>query len=103
MFAALALLYVLCQSVTTFDKRLIQAARAGALPPDQPMLPSAVGFLIFLQWALGAGMLLLDWKRALAAFGIVFLLQVLPVLEHVGSVLTQPLRRWGVPYSERPL
>lgn len=99
MFLALTVAYVVCQAYTTLDRRLIQAVRSGLLPPSEPMLPKSVGLLYYAQWAVGLGLLVLDWKRALVVFGVVFVLQVLPVMETLGNVLAVPLRRWGRPYG----
>jgi len=93
LLVALTVGYFLAASVTTFDIRLIQAKRAGALPPDERMLPAWVGIFHYLQWAAFVGLLVANWKFALAVFAIKSVLRVLPVLEVVGNLLMSPVKR----------
>ena len=39
----LTIAFAVTASITTFDVRLIQAKRAGDLPPDEPLLPTWTG------------------------------------------------------------
>jgi hypothetical protein len=96
LLVVLTVAYLLVASVTTFDIRLIQAKRTGAVPPDEPLLPSWVGLFHWVQWGLFLALLLLDWKYALAVFGIKFVLKLLPVLETIGNLLLAPLRWRGL-------
>lgn len=88
----LTVLFGITSSITTFDKRLIQAKKTGVLPVDKPMLPTWVGFIAWLHWGLGLAILLLNWKYAIAVFVVKFVLEVLPVLETIGNVLMRPFR-----------
>lgn len=88
----LTILFAITSSITTFDKRLIQAMRAGNLPKDEPMLPTWVGIIAWLHWALALSLIFLNWKYALVVFVIKFVLEVLPVLEVVGNMLMSPFR-----------
>jgi len=88
----LTIFFAITSSITTFDKRLIQAKRDGRLPPDEPMLPTWVGLIAWLHWGIGLTLILLNWKYAILLFVIKFVLSVLPVLETVGNVLMSPFR-----------
>jgi len=88
----LSVLFALTSSITTFDKRLIQAKRAGTLPQDEPMLPSWVGIISWLHWGVMLLILLLNWKYAVAVFIIGFILEVLPVWETIGNILMSPFK-----------
>jgi len=88
----LTIFFAITSSITTFDKRLIQAKRDGSLPPDEPMLPTWVGLIAWLHWGIGLTLILLNWKYAILLFVIKFVLSVLPVLETVGNVLMSPFR-----------
>jgi hypothetical protein len=79
--------YGITSSITTFDKRVIQAIRAGAYPPDDPLPPKWVGLVLYVHWAIGVALVLLNWKFALIVFLAKFVLSVLPVLETVGNIL----------------
>lgn len=92
LLITLTVLYAITSSITVFDKRLIQAKRSGALPPDEPMLPSWVGIIAWLHWGLLLVLLILNWKYALAVYVAKFILSVLPVLEIVGNMLMRPFR-----------
>lgn len=88
----LTVLFGITSSITTFDKRLIQAKRTGVLPPDEPMLPTWIGLVAWLHWGLGLAILLLNWKYAIVVFIVKFILEVLPVLEMIGNILMRPFR-----------
>jgi hypothetical protein len=88
----LTIIYFITSSITTFDKRLIQAVKSGAIPVDEEMLPSWVGIIVWFHWAIGLSILLLNWKYAIFVFIAKFVLSVLPVLEIVGNVLMAPFR-----------
>jgi len=83
----LTVVYFLTASITTFDKRLIQAKRRGDLPPDHPDLPSWVVGVYWLQWLTLLILFIINWKYALYLFGIKFVLSVLPILEIIGNFL----------------
>src|SRR5262245_48404327 len=84
--------YFLAASVDTFDTRLIQAKKAGDLPPDHPMLPEWTMLITFAMWGIFAVFLYLNWRYALTLFVIKFVLKVLPVLETIGNILMAPFR-----------
>ena len=88
---AAALFIVSC--ITTLDKRIAQAKRAGILPPEQPDLPEWVGVLHILDWALLITLLVLNWRVGLFVWAVLLVLKVLPVLETIGNVLMRPFRR----------
>lgn len=88
----LTVVFAITSSITTFDKRLIQAKKAGTLPQDEPMLPSWVGVISWLHWGVMLAILLLNWKFAVAIFIIGFILEVLPVWETIGNVLMSPFK-----------
>ncbi|WFC40548.1 hypothetical protein [Pseudoxanthomonas sp. SE1] len=80
-------------SITTLDKRIVQAKKSGVLPPDHQNLPTWFGALHILDWILLIALLILNWRVGLAIWVIIFALKVLPVLETIGNVLMRPFRR----------
>lgn len=88
----LTIVFAVTSSITTFDKRLIQAKKAGTLPQDEPILPSWVGIISWLHWGVMLSILLLNWKYAVAVFIIGFILEVLPVWETIGNILMSPFK-----------
>ena len=88
----LTIVFVITSSITVFDTRLIQAKRSGALPADEQMLPSWVGFIAWIHWGLALVILFIDWKYAIFLFIAKFILSVLPILETVGNILMRPFR-----------
>lgn len=92
LLIALTILFAITSAVTTLDKRLIQAKRAGDLPPDEPMLPVWTGLVTWIHWGVALSLLVLKWKYAIVVFVVGFVLEVLPVLETVGNVLMAPFR-----------
>ncbi len=88
----LTIVFAITSSITTFDKRLIQAKKAGTLPQDEPMLPSWVGVISWLHWGVMLSILLLNLKYAIVLFIIGFILEVLPVWEIIGNVLMSPFK-----------
>lgn len=88
----LAVIYGIVASITTFDIRLIQAKRNGTLPPDQPLLPQWTSVFHWMEWIILAIMILLNWKFGLIAWGIRFILKVLPILEIIGNALMSPFK-----------
>jgi len=88
----LAAAFFIASSISTFDKRLIQAKRAGDLPPDQPVLPNWIVLIDVFRYGAIVALAVLDWKFGLALYIMGFFLAVLPVLEMVGNFLVAPLR-----------
>ena len=80
-------------SITTFDKRVIQAKRSGLLPPDHPNLPSWVIVFHALDWLILIAFLVLNWRVALLVWAVLFVLKVLPVLETIGNILMVPFKK----------
>lgn len=89
----LTIAFVITSSITTFDKRLIQAKRGGTLPPGEPMLPSWVGLIGWIHWGLALALLMVNWKYAILVFIAMFVLAVLPVLETIGNLLMSPFKQ----------
>ena len=92
-FVILTIAFVITSSITTFDKRLIQAKRDGVLPPDEPLLPSWAGLIGWIHWGLALSLLIINWKYAIIIFIIMFILAVLPVLEIIGNILMSPFKQ----------
>lgn len=91
----LTIVFVITSSIVTFDKRLIQAKRNGTLPPDEPMLPSWVGLVVWIHLGLALALFLINWKYAVIVFIAMFFLAVLPVLEIIGNILMSPFKQRG--------
>ncbi len=81
----LTIAFAITSSITTFDKRLVQAKREGILPPDEPSLPSWVAFIYWIHIGVIIAMLVLNWKYALTVLFIGFILGFLPVWETIGN------------------
>lgn len=88
----LTIIFAVTSSITVFDKRIIQAKRAGTLPADESMLPTWVGGIAWLHWGVGLAIFLLNWQYALIVFVAKFVLSVLPVLETIGNILMSPFK-----------
>jgi hypothetical protein len=89
----LTIIYFFCESITTYDTRVIQAQRAGLSQDNETMLPKWVGFFVFIGWGTFTALVLLNWKYAILIFIIKFILKVLPVLESIGKFIMMPFRR----------
>jgi hypothetical protein len=92
LIICLTIAYFFVASISTFDLRLTQAKRDGALPPDEPDLPKWVVVFDWLMWGIWLTLAYLNWKYALVLFGIKFILKVLPVLETIGNILMSPFK-----------
>lgn len=92
VFSILIILFFITSSITVFDKRLIQARKRGDVPADEPMLPPWVGIIWWIEIGLALTMLIMDWKRAIGVFIIIFVLSILPVLEIIGNIFMRPFR-----------
>ena len=90
LLMSISIALFVCSSITTFDKRIIQAKRAGVLAADHPNLPEWVALLHLLDWALLITLLILNWRVGLLVWVVLFTLKVLPVLEIIGNVLMAP-------------
>lgn len=88
----LLIVYFITASITVFDTRLIQAKRNGIVEPESPMLPNWVGLIAWLDWIVLLSLFLLNWRVAIAAWIVKFILSVLPVLEIIGSLLMTPFK-----------
>jgi len=89
----LTIIYFITSSITTFDKRLIQAVKSGAIPEDEEILPPWIGIISWFHWAIGLAILLLNWKYAIIVFISKFVLSVLPILEVSGNILMATFRK----------
>lgn len=92
-FVVLTIAFIITSSITTFDKRLIQAKRDGTLPPDEPLLPSWTGLIGWIHWGLALALLIINWKYAIIIYIVLFVLAVLPVLEIIGNILMSPFKQ----------
>ncbi len=90
---ALTILYFICESISTFDIRLMQGKRDGSLPPDEPLLPNWTAIFIWMGWIIFIALILLNWKYAILIFIVKFVLKVLPVLETIGNILMSPFKQ----------
>ena len=92
-FVILTIAFVITSSITTFDKRLIQAKRESTLPSDEPLLPSWAGFIGWIHWGLALALLIINWKYAIIVYIVLFILAVLPVMEIIGNILMSPFKQ----------
>ncbi len=87
-------------SITTLDKRIIQAKRSGALPLNHANLPKWVSIFHFLDWVILISMVILNWKVALFVWACFFILKIFPVLETSGNVLMSPFQNQGTDHDK---
>lgn len=92
ILTVLTILFAVTSSITTFDKRLIQAKKAGTVPSNEPILPNWVGIISWAHWGIMLTIFLINWKYAIGLFIIGFILEVLPVWETIGNILMSPFR-----------
>lgn len=90
---AITIILFITGSITTFDIRLIQAKRHGALPAGHPLLPLWVAILYWVHYGLVIALFFMNWKYALILIVSLYVLKVLPVLETVGNMLMAPFKR----------
>ena len=95
LILAITIVLFLSESITTFDVRVLQAKRRGALPANQPVLPQWVAILHWLNWGMIITLLVLNWKYAIGLVTLLFVLKILPVLETIGNMLMAPFRPKG--------
>ena len=88
----ITILYFITSAITTFDIRMTQAKRRGDLPQNEPMLPSWINIVFWLDWLFLIILIFLNWKYAILVFIIRFILKVLPVLEIIGNILMSPFK-----------
>jgi len=91
IYIVLLLVYFICESISTFDTRIIQAKKNGFLREDEAIVPQWTGIFAILGWLAFIGLVLLNWKVAIVVFIIKFILKVAPVLENIGAVLLIPV------------
>ncbi len=92
---ALSITYILAESPRIYDARIIQSISRGirsavAHRAVGYSVPSWVGYLSFPVWLSVIGLFVLNWKYALCFYAVMFLLKVIPVLEHIGEFLMRP-------------
>lgn len=88
----LVIIFIITSSVTTFDKRMIQAKKAGTIPTDESLPPSWVAGVYWIHYGLMVIILVLNWKYAIGLFIIGFIFEVLPVWETLGNIIMRPFR-----------
>lgn len=92
LLIGLSIALFISYSITTFDKRLIQAKRSGVRAHNHPELPEWTAVFHVADWVLLITMIVIDWKVGLVFWSLCFILKVLPVLETVGNILMAPFR-----------
>ncbi len=91
IYIGILVVYFICESISTFDTRIIQAKKNGFLRNDEAIVPEWTGLFAILGWLSFIALLLLNWKIAIAVFIIKFILKVVPVLEIIGALLLLPV------------
>lgn len=91
LVTGLTVLYLLCTAISTFDTRIIQAKKAGFLHQDDAQIPEWTGLFGIIASLSILGIILLNWKFAIALIVVKFILKVLPILENIGAFLLTPL------------
>ena len=79
--------------IDTHNKRIWQAAKHGQLPEGDRQPPGWLALLVFLQYAVFAYLLYLNWRQALSVWILTFIAAVVisPVLEMIGALLLIPV------------
>src|SRR3954469_22805174 len=93
LLISLLIIYFLLASIVTWDIRLGQAVQKGGPVPDHPRFGVFICFLFWVEWGIWFWILFLDWRIALTAFILKFILAALPVLQFVGSLIMSPFLR----------
>lgn len=88
----LTILFAITSSITTFDKRMIQAKRVGNLPPNDPTPPPWVAGVYWVHIGVMLTILMVNWRYAITLFIFGFILAVLPVWETIGNLLISPFK-----------
>jgi len=88
---AILLLFLIFASVNVLDTRLKQAELRGESNPQ--IMPKFVITFIVLQYVSLAILVFINWKLALVAFVLKFILSVLPVMELLGSLIAKPFHK----------
>lgn len=86
----LTVIYFICESISTFDTRIIQAKKQGFLAPNEAYVPNWTGIFAILGWIVFPAIFLLNWKYAILLFVIKFILKVFPMLENIGALIMLP-------------
>ena len=91
----LSIAYLIAESITTYDTRLIQShsrdfQSSVATDAGGRMLPSWVGYIVGIGWGLFIAILVLNWKYAIVLFVVKFILKVVPILENIGAAIMSP-------------
>jgi hypothetical protein len=92
MIIILSSILFLSESITTFDMRVTQAKHRGEYPETDPSLPRWVSGFFVLNLIIKGALLILNWRFGLGAIVVIFILQVLPILETVGNILMAPFK-----------
>jgi hypothetical protein len=83
-------LYIFSEAISIYDTRLIQWKKIGSIPQDTPTPPPWTAIFGILGWVIIIAILFLNWQYALTLMLAVFILKVLPVMETLGEIITQP-------------
>ena len=93
ILAILTIAFVITSSITVFDTQLNRAKRKGELPSNEPICPSWVALIYWIEIGLALALLVINWRYAILVFIICFILgTVLPVLEIIGNILMRPFK-----------
>lgn len=99
----LVLIWAALSCVSTHNKRIWQAQRAGVLPEGDEVPPPWMSFVMVPQYAVLATMLFLNWQQALSVYVATFVAASFAsgIMETIGMVLLIPFRLLQVAYKRR--
>lgn len=80
-------IFFITASITTLDKKAMQARWSGAFGDKRPVLMVWVLAFVFIEKTAIITLFVLNWRYALMLYVLVFLLALSPVLETIGSII----------------
>jgi hypothetical protein len=91
LLVAFIIAYFIAKAISTYDVRLNQAKlrdfQSGvAIRAAGCVLPRWVVVFYVIEWVALLGILIINWKLAIALFFFTFILKVIPVLEIIGEL-----------------
>jgi hypothetical protein len=87
----LTIAFLITTCLVTYDKRIIQYKKSGALPPETPDAPGWTNIFAWAEIGLKVALLVINWQFGLLLYALGFMLATLGVLERVGNLVMSPL------------
>lgn len=80
--------------ISTHNKRIWQAARAGELPEGDEQPPGCLAWVLIPQYAILVWLAMINWQQALSIYVITFLIATFLslLMQLIGGILLVPFR-----------